>query len=635
MGKSKGIKQICDQLLSNTIPEQEPHTPVPHAAIHDVQVKKKFDILCRLSPGLLSNLESIDDTLKYRQLPGCPINDSDKQLSISDKQLEQPSDKQLEQPSDKQLEQLSDKQLEQPSDSDSPIILALSARQTYSFAFRAVLGDAFKVYSELPTGKINITKHRQLVTQIESLHRIVGQRPPHLLICDEFEALIPQLDSGLHKHFPESMAIFEWLIKYSTRVVILDANLSNRAYRVIKKMRPNVEIHFHWNKFKRAALPSPLEDKEIIDSYEITTDVITLIEKMVMSIEMGRSVVLASNSLNIAEAINKLLVERFPDKKILIYTSKTDPGIKKKHFADVSNYWRGVDVLIYTPTLTAGVSYEDVNFDELYAYFTDESCDVETCRQMIGRVRNLHYRKYYLCIQSNPSYCLTTISGIRNELYRNRNSMYAETISDGENRPEVPFSIDINGNVEYYESSYFQVWMENKRVRNLSLSNFLSRMIHQLLVSGAEVTALVMEQDELYVEIANKYHTCAMETKEQRGLVISTAADISGEEASEISDKLMTNSTDQSVTTDEMNSLEKYRLKKFYNMVGSSEHITTNFVSTYNARHTKVLYKNLNTMKNFTTELNNCLKQLRDLERHIHMDMRQIKATGINSDSVI
>ena len=42
--------------------------------------------------------------------------------------------------------------------------------------------------------------------------------------------------------------------------------------------------------------------------------------------------------------------------------------IKKEHFKDVEKYWEDCDLLIYTSTLTAGVSFEKVHFDINISY---------------------------------------------------------------------------------------------------------------------------------------------------------------------------------------------------------------------------------------------------------------------------
>ena len=56
------------------------------------------------------------------------------------------------------------------------------------------------------------------------------------------------------------------------------------------------------------------------------------------------------------------------DFKIRLYSSETNKETKKLHFSDVNKYLT-YDCLIYTPTLSAGISYEIEHYDYLFGYF--------------------------------------------------------------------------------------------------------------------------------------------------------------------------------------------------------------------------------------------------------------------------
>ena len=103
----------------------------------------------------------------------------------------------------------------------------------------------------------------------------------------------------------------------------------------------------------------------------------------------GKRIVVVSNSLREAKEIRESLTADFPQKKIELYSSETPQSKKALHFADVEKYWASVDVLMYTPTVSAGVSFEALHFDCMFVNLSDRSCNVETARQMMGRVRQL------------------------------------------------------------------------------------------------------------------------------------------------------------------------------------------------------------------------------------------------------
>jgi hypothetical protein len=47
--------------------------------------------------------------------------------------------------------------------------------------------------------------------------------------------------------------------------------------------------------------------------------------------------------------------------------------LKQKHFKDVHQYWHECDILLYTNTLTAGISFENIHFD-LSINFAHHDC---------------------------------------------------------------------------------------------------------------------------------------------------------------------------------------------------------------------------------------------------------------------
>lgn len=67
----------------------------------------------------------------------------------------------------------------------------------------------------------------------------------------------------------------------------------------------------------------------------------------------------------------------FPEKKILLITSETD-GIIKSHFSkNVNKKWTKFDVVIYSPTITMGLSFDEENyFYCIYMYLCNNSTGV-------------------------------------------------------------------------------------------------------------------------------------------------------------------------------------------------------------------------------------------------------------------
>lgn len=49
---------------------------------------------------------------------------------------------------------------------------------------------------------------------------------------------------------------------------------------------------------------------------------------------------------------------------------------KSEMLKDVNTHWKKCDLLIYTSTITAGVSFTEKHFDKAYCIWLNGSCDV-------------------------------------------------------------------------------------------------------------------------------------------------------------------------------------------------------------------------------------------------------------------
>src|SRR5690606_17781708 len=111
----------------------------------------------------------------------------------------------------------------------------------------------FTLYSDIQGGLV----HDKLIIQVESLHRLAiydGIATPDLLVLDECESIFEQFSSGLAKNFNGSFNVFEWLVRYSRHIICMDANLGDRTYRILERMRPGFrdQVIYHYNTHKNA-----------------------------------------------------------------------------------------------------------------------------------------------------------------------------------------------------------------------------------------------------------------------------------------------------------------------------------------------------------------------------------------------
>jgi len=78
---------------------------------------------------------------------------------------------------------------------------------------------------------------------------------------------------------------------------------------------------------------------------------------------------------------------------------KSMAKIKSEDFADVKTAWADVDVLIYTGTLTAGISFELHQFHTFIGIFTKNSASALGFTQGLHRVRNFNDKEGHIYLE--------------------------------------------------------------------------------------------------------------------------------------------------------------------------------------------------------------------------------------------
>lgn len=468
-------------------------------------------------------------------------------------------------------------------------IILVSFRQTFSKEIQNKF-KGFTLYNEV-SGEIN---DNRIIIQVESLHRIgitAGKHKPDLLILDECESIFDQFDSGLHKKFSESWAVFKWLMTYSSHLVCMDANLSNRTYEIISRMRPSANIPgnlmYHFNMCKNAA----------DDTYKMTVNKNEWYLDLYNSLSIGKRIAVAISSLSEAKVLHESIATKFPALKVGFYSSKTPMSEKKLHFSNVDEYWSCYDVLIYTPTVSAGISFERTHYDKMYAYFTDNSCHAEICIQMMGRIRNLADKTYVVFIDSNKRNLPTNVDIIRSALLDSRSNLFKEI---GESHLVLEYNGD--GKIKFYENDYFHMWLENTRIKNLSKNNFLTRFVQLISAVGPRIIKLAVGADFAELLAIEEDNTGTKnKIKDHEAELIAKAPELTVSEITSVMNKFSDSTSSSTQSTDitdaERYGYEKFKLRRDYQWGGN---IDVAFVKKYNNPRNRKIFKNLSKISQIT-----------------------------------
>ncbi len=595
-GSQKYIGEVVTVAIENevNIDKKEFSTELAKAKTSEASLKKAVKSVAGKSVILLTSFETLPEPQKHIYCdPALRPFELKDTLCVKAK---------MKMGKTKNLRQFIDKHFDN-NGLREPVIRILSFRQTFGGNIKEKFPD-FTLYSDV---KGPLTQNR-LIVQIESLHRVEitpDIDPPDLLVMDECESIFEQFESGLHKSFGLAWGVFQWMIRTSRYLIAMDANLSDRTYRILQRMR----VDYYNLKYPANALRSLYyhHDKyqnQVDDRYYFTTDKNKWYYCAQQAIADGYRITVPISSLREAEIFRKDVETKHPEAHIGFYSSKTSMSQKREHFNNVAEYWSQYDVLIYTPTVSAGVSYEEKHYDKIFAYFTDKACNVETCLQMLGRIRNVGQREYCICLSASKNNLPTDIDDIEACVNNRRLNLFRQFDSS-----LLQIEFDDTGEVKCHRSDYFYLWLENTRVRNLSLNDFNGRFVKYIAEGGATCDMVDVDvPDETLANIAKRRRAIRAELNDEEIKCVAASPDLTTDDARNIEDKFI---KQEDITDAEFYAYEKYKLRRHYKFDGV---INEAFIKKYNNRKAKRIYRNLGRIL-AKTDIDTALENIKNEER--------------------
>ena len=461
---------------------------------------------------------------------------------------------------------------------DNKYVIFISFRILFTLDVNKNFLD-FKNYLNLKNkNKISIKEHKKIIIQIESLHKLSLDVIPDLLILDESESILGQFSSPYCKNNLRTIwEIFEFLLRTSKKVICMDANLGERTFNVFNKIYNIRDMYLHYNTYSTMAN----------DDYVFIFNINKFIEKLSYYITNNKKVVVPVNSLKKAKLIYKYLQENFKEKNICLYSSESDDLVKKNDLSNVNKEWLKYDIIIYTPSITAGISFEEAHFDSIFGYFTNRSCDVYTLLQMLYRVRNVKEKKIYLFIDIYDTY--ENVPCTREDILENINYSIKYLINEMLN-----YKIEYNlSTMEVYnkinqDDIYFTLWKENKYIHFNSLLCYFKNLLIILKRNKCIVSYLDERNNkDNPIDINNLKSLINYEENEK----ILKMRNIDDVEYEELNNKII-------LTEEDKYSKKKYFLKNIYNLEYSD--LTIELLEKYNKSEIIAICLNLNKVKNFT-----------------------------------
>ena len=320
----------------------------------------------------------------------------------------------------------------------------------------------------------------KLIIQLESLLNISDgfideeiEIPSYdLIIIDEVESILSQFNSPTFKgKSKETFNFLEEIIKNSHKLITLDGDISNRTYNFIKSFGDSINIINTAQKNQRIFYI--VDDKEIFNN------------KLFQALEEKNKIVVVSQSRVKADEMYNIISCKYPLLNILIYTSFTHDSEKMK-LDDVNNIWDKCDVLIYSPTIEAGVNFDKPHFNKIFGILSDMSTSQRSFIQMLNRVRKI----------TDNEIILSNIDGHNRNLFKLNEVKEFYNYYDAEQQAKK---------LKSFEKQVIYKTVNNKRVRVETYDNYSINYLYNLVENGNKQKYYFMAKFKEIIE--SKGHT--------------------------------------------------------------------------------------------------------------------------------
>jgi hypothetical protein len=233
----------------------------------------------------------------------------------------------------------------------------------------------------------------KVVVCLDSLFRI-ATRNFDFVILDECVSTFLHFNSTLMVKRAENSALLELLLTQATTgIYFIDAALDFTFmknivdyFAVAKREQPLWIYNEHVRPTNRKAHVVLCDDPcmgAVTEYSLIFATAKCVLDKLVA----GEKVVCCSSTKKFTEVLARFIAERRPDALVKVYNSAS----ASEDLRLIGTEWVKYDLLIYSPSISAGVSFEVQHFDSLVAYLVSSpfTPSVDKALQQLFRVRQL------------------------------------------------------------------------------------------------------------------------------------------------------------------------------------------------------------------------------------------------------
>jgi hypothetical protein len=357
-------------------------------------------------------------------------------------------------------------------------ILVLSGRRTFSDAiFAEIESDGFVHYEkhkEEKGNKTEIIADRLVIQMSAQSLKLIEKQSYDIVICDEIETLLTMLSPlSIYKkqsvNYLSMTKTFERLIRDASKVLCLDAFLTNRTLNMLQALRGEVKLIIN------TTLPY---DKKCIE-FDNENEFFRTVRKRIVNDK--KKMVSIWGTVKAAVPFHETLKRDGISNEL--YHKTSDSKIKARDMADVNTYWADKQCIGYTGTITVGINYTnpESKFNQMSLYASAWGPGARDYAQALHRAREITDNELLLFIHPSPKPC-SSEPGFANqqEFWETQNAFTRKCIED------------LGESVEDY--TQFPDWLKQVVIWNRNETATNRRYMPELLHKYLEACGITIEE---------------------------------------------------------------------------------------------------------------------------------------------
>lgn len=281
-------------------------------------------------------------------------------------------------------------------------VLFISGRKSFTAYALSELKHRGIFFESYENNRKTLSECDKLFIQVESLWRLDNAFQKYeLIIFDESETILHQFHSTTtnKEHMIDNHIIFERLISSADKIIASDAFVTDRTLNIFKELRNKdrtIFIKNTFNPYSRVATEIMPSTKDIrVPNTGVWVD------KILESIKAKKKIVIVWTSKTKGLAFAKTYLEPLAKEglKYKFYNGNSTKA-DREELGDVNKHWAELDVLMYTTSITVGISYNNQSavFDEIFLYASSASATPRDIAQALLRCRHITDNKLtYVC----------------------------------------------------------------------------------------------------------------------------------------------------------------------------------------------------------------------------------------------